>query len=112
MPDSLQPHGLQPTWLLCPWDSPGKNTGVGCHILLQGIFLTQGSKLHFLCHQHLSSPALARGFFTTSATWEAQALGKPLLFIGCASLSWDHMYKKVSLPILYVIHTEVYSPSL
>ena len=29
--------------LLCPWHSPGKNTGVGCHFLLQGIFLTQGS---------------------------------------------------------------------
>ena len=29
---------------LCPWDSPGKNTGVGCHFLLQGIFPTQGSK--------------------------------------------------------------------
>ena len=38
---SLQPHGLQPTRLLCPWDFPGKNTGVGCHSLLQGIFLTQ-----------------------------------------------------------------------
>ena len=35
--------------LLCPWDSPGKNTGVGCHALLQGIFLTQGSNLHLLC---------------------------------------------------------------
>ena len=35
--------------LLCPWDSPGKNTGVGCHFLLQGIFPTQGSNLHFLC---------------------------------------------------------------
>ena len=31
------------TRLHCPWDSPGKNTGVGCHVLLQGIFLTQGS---------------------------------------------------------------------
>ena len=39
--DSLQPHGLQPTRLLCPWNSPGKNTGVGCCSLLQGIFLTQ-----------------------------------------------------------------------
>ena len=37
----LQPHGLQPTRLLCPWDSPGKNTGVDCHFLLQGIFPTQ-----------------------------------------------------------------------
>ena len=33
---------LQPTRLLCPWYSPGKNTGVGCHALLLGIFSTQG----------------------------------------------------------------------
>ena len=31
---------LQPARLLCPWDFPGKNTGVGCHFLLQGIFPT------------------------------------------------------------------------
>ena len=35
MSDSLQPHGLQPARLLCPWNSPGKKTGVGCHSLLQ-----------------------------------------------------------------------------
>ena len=40
---SLQPHGLQLARLLCLWDSPCKNTGVGCHALLQGIFLMQGS---------------------------------------------------------------------
>ena len=34
MPDSLQPYGLEPARLLCPWDSPGMNTGVGCHALL------------------------------------------------------------------------------
>ena len=52
--DSLRPRGLQPTRLLCPWDSPGKNTGVGCHFLLQGIFLTQGSNLGLLhCGQML-----------------------------------------------------------
>ena len=33
-------------------DSPGKNAGVGCHALLQGIFLTQGLKLHLLCLLH------------------------------------------------------------
>ena len=33
----------KPARLLCPWDSPGKNTGLACHALLQGIFLTQGS---------------------------------------------------------------------
>ena len=32
---TLQPHRRQPTRLRCPWDSPGKNTGVGCHLLLQ-----------------------------------------------------------------------------
>ena len=34
--DSLQPQGLQPARLLCPWNSPGKNTGVSCYFLLQG----------------------------------------------------------------------------
>ena len=34
---TLWPHGLQPTRLLCPWNSPGKNTGVGCHALDPGI---------------------------------------------------------------------------
>ena len=49
-----------PTRLLCPWDSPSKNAGVGCHFLLQGIFLTHGSNqgllhcvkiLYHLSHQ-------------------------------------------------------------
>ena len=35
MSDSVRPHGRQPTRLPHPWDSPGKNTGVGCHFLLQ-----------------------------------------------------------------------------
>ena len=55
-PTLLRPCGLQPTRLLCLWDSPGKNTGVGCHFLLQGIFLTQGSNpclLHLLCWQEI-----------------------------------------------------------
>ena len=38
--------------LLCPWDSSGKNTGVGCHALLQGIFLTQGSNPRLLSLPH------------------------------------------------------------
>ena len=43
MSDPLQPHGLWPGRLVCPWDFPGKNTAVGSHFLLQGIFPTQGS---------------------------------------------------------------------
>ena len=48
------PHGLQPIRFLCPWNSPGKNTGVGSHSLLQDIFLTQGSDPGLLhCRQIL-----------------------------------------------------------
>ena len=57
--DSLWPHGLQPTRPLCPWDSPGKNTRVGCIALLQGIFPTQGSNpcpLHPLLWETCSLP--------------------------------------------------------
>ena len=43
-PTVWQPRGLQTVRLLCPWDFPGKNTGVGYHFLLQRIFLTQGWK--------------------------------------------------------------------
>ena len=51
---SLQPHGLQPTRLLCPWDSLGKSTRVGCQALLQRIFPTQGSNSGLLhCKQSL-----------------------------------------------------------
>ena len=61
--DSLQPYGLQPSRLLCPLNSPGKNTGESYHALLQGILPTQGSNpglLHFrqiLYHlSHQGSP--------------------------------------------------------
>ena len=54
-------YGLQPTRLLCPSDSPGKNSA-----LLQRVFLTQGLNL---CLLHL--PGLAGRFFTTGTTWEA-----------------------------------------
>ena len=49
---TLRPHGLQPARLLCPWDSPSKNTGVCCHALLQGFFPTWGSNLHLLWLLH------------------------------------------------------------
>ena len=52
----LQPCWLQPARLLCPSDSPGKNTGVGCHVLLQGIFPTQGLNLWHLYWQEATLP--------------------------------------------------------
>ena len=61
MSDSLWPYGLQPTRLLCSWDSPGKNTGVGCHFLLQGDLPDPGME-----PVSLTSPALAGWFYGTS----------------------------------------------
>ena len=60
VPDSLRPHGTVAHQFLCPWDSPGKNTGVGCHFLLQGDLPNSGMEA-----ESPASPALAGGFFTT-----------------------------------------------
>ena len=69
--DSLQPHGLKPSRLLCPWDFLGKNIGVGCHFLLQeSNFFPTGIKHLPNPGIKLASPALAGGFFTSSTTWE------------------------------------------
>ena len=57
----LWPHGLQPIMFLCSWDFPGKNSEVGCHFFLQGIFPTQGSNLHLLHWQADSLPLNHQG---------------------------------------------------
>ena len=67
----LQPHELQPAKLLSPWNSQGKNTGVGSHSLLQGIFLTQGSNCHLLhcrqIHYHLSHQGSSSTHYAAAA---------------------------------------------
>ena len=91
--NSLQPHGLQPAsvcGVLCPWDSPGRNTGVGCHFLLQGIFPAQGSspRLMYPTHWH--------AFFATVPP------GKPLQM--CSdSISWciRMLRRQEKLPLGY-----------
>ena len=59
----LQLHGLWPARFLCPWDCPSKNNGVGCQVLFQGIFSTQGLN---------RSLFIGRQFLYQWATWEAQ----------------------------------------
>ena len=51
MSNSSRPHGLQPTRLLCPWDFPGKRTGVGCHCLLHHLLWSTSNKTY----EHTSS---------------------------------------------------------
>ena len=72
MSKSLQPHGLWPAKLLCLWDFPGKNTGVGCHALLQGIFPTQGMNLHLLRLLHWQAGSLSLGPSGEAHTYTVQ----------------------------------------
>ena len=57
----LQPCGLWPARLLCPWDFPGKNTGLGCYFFIQGIFPTQRSNPRLLHWQADSLPLSHEG---------------------------------------------------
>ncbi|XDA83223.1 hypothetical protein R6Z07F_013117 [Ovis aries] len=59
---SVRPHGLQPARLLCPWNSPGENTGVGYHALLQ-----ESSQ----ARDRTRASCIAGRFFTYEASWEA-----------------------------------------
>ena len=65
--DSLQPYGLGPTRLLCPWDSSGKNTGMVA-MPSSGDFPNSGIE-----HLSVTALALADEFFTTRTTWEVKA---------------------------------------
>ena len=112
-PTLVWPHGLYPARLLCPWDFPGKNTGAGCHFLLQGIFPTQGSNSHLLYWQagslplsHLGSPTLGRRSFL-KCTLEFIFSG----FIGRASCYRAVIPINGSLPLKWCLsgaHTAVW----
>jgi len=73
MPDSLRPHGLQPARLLCPWEFPRQEYWRGFPFPIPGDLPDPRIKV-----RSLMSPALAGGFFTTSATWESQHCGREL----------------------------------
>ena len=85
---TLWPYWLPPARLLCPWESPGKNPGVDCHILLQGVFLTQGLNLgprycrwilHRLSHQgrpREMSPLTSNQFRRLGLTGHTRAQGQ------------------------------------
>ena len=69
---------LQPSRLLCPWDSPGKNTGVGGHFPLRGIFPNQGSNPHLQRPLHWQADALALHHLGTHMRCSQTGLNKPL----------------------------------
>ena len=66
--NSSQPHGLQPTRLLCPWDFPGKSAGVGCHCLLWGKEISRLKKEIQTCF-FLSVSCSYRFHSSNKCTW-------------------------------------------
>ena len=76
---SLRLHGLGPTTLLCPWNFPGKRTGVGCHFLLQGIFLTQGLNPSVLCLLHWLADSLPLNHLGSSTYFKTYTLRRHML---------------------------------
>ena len=125
MSNSLQPHGLQPARLLCPWNFPGNNTGVGCHCLLQGIFVTQGSNLCLLCLPH------GRQILYHCTIWEVmyiyiyiyalsiyrerererqrESIYLHMYIFKCNSYAYENTYKCIYIiHTLYITHTYKY----
>ena len=101
---TLRPHRRQPTRLPCPWDSPGKNTGVGCHFLLQCVKVKSESEVTQLCLT-LSDPvdcslpgSSVHGIFQARVLeWIAIAFSVELCYVCLiVSDSCDHIY--CSLP--------------
>ena len=75
----LWPHGLQPTRLLCLWNSPGKNTTVDCHALLQGIFSSQGWNPGLL----IAGKLLTRVWATRETPSSCNSLYFKVYFVSC-----------------------------
>ena len=106
---SLWHHGLLPIRLLCPWNFPGKNTGVGCYFLFQGIFLTQGSNsclLHLLHWQADFLPPGEPSILTLLIIYYIQVF--PIKTIRLLKISQQyfnaHFINKETIPRFWVDH--------
>ena len=122
--DSSQPHGLQPTRLLRPWDFPGKSTGVGCHCLLRNsasCYVNNGNNSKHPYHHQVLKPVgqvlsyVISMFLTTALsivipvtwTWGEWGTGKLnnsmkfLIYFGNGSLG--HMGDKMRF-FLFIFH--------
>ena len=109
--NSVQPCGLQPTRLLCPRDSPGKNTRGGCHALIQGIFPTQASNpglphcrkiLYHLSHQ--GSPRILEWVAYSFSRGSSRPWDQTQVSRTASGLSTEPPGKPSALPILLQTH--------
>ena len=90
MSNSSRPHGLQPTRLPHPWDSPGKNTGVGCHFLLQCMKVKSESEVTQLCPTHGNAMDCSRPLsmgFSRQEHWSGVRLPSPKSQLAVSNLA-------------------------
>ena len=98
MSDSVQPHRRPPTRLLCLWDSPGKNTGVGCHFLLQ-------------CMKVKSESEVAQSYLTLSNLMDCSLSGSSVRGIFQARvLEWGAIAFSESYCCFLIINTSILIP--
>ena len=108
--DSVQPHRRQPIRLPRPWDSPGKNTGVGCHFLLQCMKVKSESEVTQLCltlsdPMDCSLPGSSVHWFSRQEYWSGVALPSPIYMLDLVN-SYSHLKKCWSLYFsIFVIDT-------
>ena len=110
MSDSVQPHRWQPTRLPRPWDSPGKNTGVGCHFLLQCMKVKSESEVAQSCPT-LSNPmdcslpgSSIHGIFQARVLeWVATAFSGKRVYGGQNLLYLDFLLHGMSTPLISVL---------
>ena len=104
MSDSVRPHRRQPTRLRHPWDSPGKNTGVGCHFLLQSMKVKSEGEVaqscQTLCDPMDCSPpgSSVHGIFQARVLeWGAIAFSG---LVGSNHIKYRHIYafRHINLP--------------
>ena len=118
MSDSVPPHKRQPTRLPCPWDSPGKNTGVGCHFLLQCMKVKSESEVIQSCPT-LSDPmdcslpgSSVHGIFQARVLeWVAIAFSNSLVYYYLNNVRlfiFLEIYLFVFMEIIYVYVCLVY----
>ena len=111
-PTLCDPFGLLPARLLWPWSSPGKNTGVGCHVLLQGIFPTQGLNLHLLSLE-LQAGSLPLSYLGSPERWMQCSNSSLCPEFWTLLFSWGRGMTTVSLALgPYVDHCSTLSPHL
>ena len=113
MSNSVQPHRWQPMRLPCPWDSPGKNTGVGCHFLLQCMKVKMKVK-SLSCVRFLATPwtaayhaSLSMGF-SRQEYWSGVPLPSPIR----ANLSFSGRLHKMYIGFWIKVTTSIYKSKI